>query len=251
MKKWMFLIFVFVFLIGFDVFGYSFGSGVSKNCQRPVIDSNQKKIIEENNGAYIGPDDNHIYLTFDCGYENGYTKDILDVLRKTNTKAVFFITKHYLESAKDIVKIMIDDGHIIGNHTSSHRDFTKLSEGEILNDIKELEDSFYDEFEIEMSRYVRPPRGEFNKMSQEVLAKNGYVSVFWSLAYVDWNKDVFNGNKYSYNKVMERIHNGAIILMHTVSKDNSVDLYDIIIDLKDKGYVFETMDYLFRPRLLI
>lgn len=252
MKKIILVLLVFVGIyFSIDGYAYSFGPGVSKNHIRPIIDSKEKRIIEENNGAYIGPDSNIIYLTFDCGYENGYTNSILDTLKETNTKAIFFITEHYLVSAKDIVKRMIDEGHIIGNHTSSHKDFTKSSNEEIIKDIKKLENKFYDTFGVVMSRYVRPPRGEFSESSQRLLAENGYVSVFWSLAYVDWNKDVFNGNKYSYKKIMDRIHNGAIILMHTVSKDNEVDLYDIIIDLKKNGYVFETMDYLFRPRLLI
>ena len=102
-----------------------------------------------------------------------------------------------------------------------------------------------------MSKYVRPSRGEFSEDSQILLAKNGYYSVFWSLAFVDWNKDTYNGNHYSYNKVMDRIHNGAIILMHTVGKDNAVDLEDIIVDLQKEGYVFKTMEHLFKPRLLI
>ena len=177
-------------------------------------------------------------------------KDILKTLKKTNTKAIFFITEHYLNTASDIVLEMINDGHIIGNHTSSHKDFTKSSSDEILNDIKSLEKRFKEVTKVEMSNYVRPPRGEFNEMSQTLLASNGYISVFWSLAYVDWDKNVYYGNHYSYNKVMERIHNGAIILMHTVSKDNMMDLEDIIINLKEQGYIFETMEYLFKPRLL-
>ncbi len=137
---------------------------------------------------------------------------------------------------------MIDDGHIIGNHTYSHKDFTKSTADEILSDVKKLEDEFYNKFNIKMSKFVRPPRGEYNEMSQKVLSENGYTSVFWSLAYVDWHKDSYNGNHYSYNKVMNKIHNGAIILMHTVSKDNSVDLNDIIIDLSKEGFVFKTLN---------
>ena len=244
------LIFFTLFYV-FNCYAYSFGSGSSKNHNRPIIDSKQKKIIEENKGLYIGPDTNDIYLTFDCGYENGYTLNILDTLLKTNTKAIFFITEHYLTSSTDIVKRMVSDGHIIGNHTSSHKDFTKSNNEEILKDIKRLEKKFKDLIGTDMSNYVRPPRGEFSLDSQRLLASNGYVSVFWSLAYVDWDKNPYNGNKYSYNKVMDRIHNGAIILMHTVSKDNMVDLENIIIDLKKKGYVFQTMEYLFKPRLSI
>ena len=146
---------------------------------------------------------------------------------------------------------MVEEGHIIGNHTSKHRDFSKSSKDMIIEDVKSLEDSFYNEIGVSMSNYVRPPRGEFTKESQELLASSGYKSVFWSLAYVDWEKDVYNGNHYSFKKVIDRVHNGAIILMHTVSKDNSEDLEDIIVELNNKGYIFQTLDFLFRPRLIV
>jgi peptidoglycan-N-acetylmuramic acid deacetylase len=202
-------------------------------------------IILDNDGKWIGQDDKRIYLTFDCGYENGYTLDILDTLKKNDVKAIFFITGHYLDSSTDIVKRMIDDQHIIGNHTTSHKDFTKSTNDEILNDIKSLEENFYNRFNIPMSKYVRPPRGEYTLNSQKLLKDNGYKSVFWSLAYVDWNKDKYHGNHYSYTKVMNKIHNGAVILMHTVGKDNAVDLDDIIKTLKSDGYIFSSIDELF------
>ncbi|MDE7095599.1 MAG: polysaccharide deacetylase family protein, partial [Anaeroplasmataceae bacterium] len=176
------------------------------------------------------------------GYENGHTKQILEALRNTDTKAIFFITGHYLNSATDLVMEMIEDGHIIGNHTYSHKDFTKSSNEEILKDIRKLENAFQEKTGHQMSKYVRPPRGEFDERSLKLLKDNGYASVFWSLAYVDWHQDTFHGNQYSYKQVMKRIHNGAILLMHTVSKDNAVDLEDIIKKLKNDGYVFKSID---------
>lgn len=243
MKKYMFFfILVFSFLLlGIHTSATGFGVGPNKKGERPNVDD---PIIINNNGYCIGKDDNRIYLTFDCGYENGYTEAILDTLQQTDTKAIFFITGHYLKSSKDIVKRMIDEGHIIGNHTYSHKDFTKSTSTEILSDLKRLEDAFYDEFQIPMSKYVRPPRGEYNQMSQETLKNNGYTSLFWSLAYVDWNKDVYHGNHFSYDKVVSRIHNGAILLMHTVGKDNMMDLKDIIIELKAQGFIFSSVDEL-------
>lgn len=231
-----------ILLIGIPTYAKGYGVGKNKAGERP---SNiNDPIITKNNGYCIGEDTNQIYLTFDCGYENGYTESILDTLKETDTKAIFFITGHYLKSSKHIVQRMIDEGHIVGNHTYSHKDFTASTAEEILQDLKKLEDAYYEEFQIELSKYVRPPRGEYNEMSQALLRDNGYTSVFWSLAYVDWNKDVYNGNHYSYNKVISRIHNGAIILMHTVGKDNMVDLKDIITTLKEQGYVFSTVDNL-------
>lgn len=240
-KTAIFSVFLILLAFAITVCAKGFGVGKNKRGQRPnVADS----IITDNQGYAIGEDTKDIYLTFDCGYENGYTEGILDTLKETNTKAIFFITGHYLKGSRGIVERMMNEGHIIGNHTYSHKDFTQSTSAEILSDIKKLEDAFYQEFGVSMSKFVRPPRGEYNEMSQKTLKDNGYTSVFWSLAYVDWNKDVYNGNHYSYNKVLSRIHNGAIILMHTVGKDNMVDLKDIILELKEEGYVFSTIDKL-------
>lgn len=230
-----------ILLINIRVDALGFGLGNIGNNKRPNAGS-YKNIIENNGGVYIGPDEKELYLTFDCGYENGYTLSILDTLKENDVKAIFFITGHYLSSSKEIVKRMIDDGHLIGNHTYNHNDFSRSSNKEILDDIKKLEDKFYEEFNINMSKYVRPPRGDFDERSLKLLNENGYKSVFWSLAYVDWDKFKFNGNDYSYNSVMRRIHNGAIILMHTVSKDNENDLGKIINKLKNDGYVFKSIN---------
>lgn len=236
------ILFFILFLLSFPVLILSaneYGVGKNQPGQRPNVNI---KAIEENNGYTIGKDDKRIYLTFDCGYENGYTEKILDVLKETNTKACFFITGHYLNSSYEIVKRMANEGHIIGNHTYSHKSFNESSNTEILNDIKKLENLYKEKTNLSMSKYIRPPKGEYTSKSQRLLNENGYTSVFWSLAYVDWYKDKYYGNHYSYNNIMKRIHNGAIILMHSVSKDNSLDLKDIIIDLNKKGYIFSSLD---------
>lgn len=242
MKKIILLASLVLFCIGIKVSAKGFGLSPHKQGERPRGSYSE---IENNSGKWIGDDDTRVYLTFDCGYENGYTKDILETLKNNNVKATFFITGHYLKSSKDIVKIMLDDGHIIGNHTTTHKDFIKSTPEEILNDVKSLEEDFYKEFNIKMSKYVRPPRGEYNENSMKILHDNGYKSVFWSLAYVDWYKDKYYGNNYSYKKVMSKIHNGAIILMHTVGQDNKEDLGLIIKELKSKGYKFSSLDELY------
>lgn len=241
-KRYVF-IFLFIIICLFssnEAYGYSYGVGKIVNNERPDIGS-YKNIIEKYNGYYIGKDDKSIYLTFDCGYENGYTSKILDTLKEEEVKACFFITGHYLNSALDLVKRMTNEGHIIGNHTNKHKHFTKESDVEILEDVRSLEEMYEAKFNQKMSSFVRPPAGEFSEDSQKLLSANSYTSVFWSLAYVDWNKDTYYGNNYSYNNVMSRIHNGAIILMHTVSKDNSTDLKKIICDLKMNGYEFKSL----------
>ena len=231
-------------LFGIGIKAQAKGFGVSSNNagERP---SGKYDEIVNNGGKWIGKDEKTVYLTFDCGYENGYTKSMLETLKNNNVKATFFITGHYLSSSKDIVKQMINDGHIIGNHTYSHKDFTKFSQDEILNDLTKLEDAFYKEFNFKISNYVRPPRGEYDDKSMSILYQNGYRTVFWSLAYVDWYKDKYNGNNYSYKKIMAKIHNGAVILMHTVGKDNKEDLDITIKSLKNMGYKFSSLDELY------
>ena len=234
---------MFIFTVAFTIEAKALGFGLSGigYDKRPNA-GKYESIIEANGGVFIGPNEKEIYLTFDCGYENGHTLDMLDTLKENDVKAIFFITGHYLKTSKDIVKRMIDDGHLIGNHTYHHKDFSKSSNNDILKDIQLLEEEFYKEFNINMSKYVRPPRGDFDERSLKLLNDNGYKSVFWSLAYVDWDKNRYNGNDYSYRNVMKRIHNGAIILMHTVSKDNQNDLNKIINNLKSDGYVFKSID---------
>ena len=241
MKKIILTIITILLFLSPKAYAKGFGVGHNKKGERPNIN---EPIITNNNGYYIGENEKVVYLTFDCGYENGYTEEILNILKEEDVPAAFFITGHYLKSSSDLVKRMYMDGHIIGNHTYSHKDFTKSTNEEILNDIKKLENAYYDEIGVPMQKYVRPPRGEYSLESQRLLAQNGYKSIFWSLAYVDWDKDKFNGSGYSFNKVMNRIHNGAIILMHSVSKDNLVDLKPIIEKLKDDGYTFKSIDTL-------
>ena len=241
MKK-LFIFLLTIFVLPFSkIIASEYGVGKNKQYERPNV---HISVIEDNNGYTIGSDDKKIYLTFDCGYENGYNRKILNTLKKKYTKAFFFITGHYLNSSLDIVEEMINDGHIIGNHTYSHKSFQESTNEEILNDINKLEKAFKEKTGQEISKYIRPPKGEYTNNSQVLLKNNGYTSVFWSLAYVDWYKDKYYGNHYSYNNVINKIHNGAIILMHTVSKDNSEDLYDIILKLKNEGYIFSTLDEL-------
>lgn len=231
----------FFLMISVTVDAYSFGIGKIGNNQRPTA-GEYGKVIEDNNGFYIGKDEHVVYLSFDCGYENGYTTSILDTLKEEDVKATFFITGHYLTSSTAIVNQMITDGHIVGNHTNKHGHFTKQSLEKTLADVKELEDMFYEKTGQRMSKLCRPPAGEFTKESLELLKNNGYIPSFWSLAYVDWYQDKFYGNDYSYNQVMKKMHNGAVILMHTVSKDNATDLGKIIRSLKSDGYEFRNLD---------
>nr|WP_245602164.1 delta-lactam-biosynthetic de-N-acetylase [Peribacillus kribbensis] len=185
-----------------------------------------------------------IYLTFDNGYENGYTSKILDVLKKEKVPAAFFVTGHYLQSASDLTKRMVKEGHIVGNHSWHHPDLTTKSEAEI---VKELDSVKLETEKLTGQKgmvYLRPPRGVFSERTMEIANAHGYKHIFWSLAFVDWKVDSQKGPMYSYNHVMRQIHPGAIILLHTVSKDNADALDKIIIDLKKQGYTFKSLDAL-------
>lgn len=243
-KLFLILSFMFFFLFSFSASAETLNYGICKsyNGERPFPGQKAHDLIVNNNGYYIAKDEPVIYLTFDCGYENGYTEGILDVLKEENVPAIFFITGHYLTSATTIVERMINEGHLIGNHSNHHKNFSKISTSEMLKEVTSLSDMFESKFHTEMTRFVRPPEGSINDINAAALAENNYISLYWSLAYIDWYKDEYHGNHYSYNNVVPRLHNGAIILMHTVGKDNYMDLRDIILTAKEKGYTFGNVE---------
>ena len=208
----------------------------------PTLDSKAKQVIESFDGITIGNShEKTIYLTFDNGYEAGYTEKILDALEKTDVKATFFITAHYLNTASDLVKRMIEDGHIVGNHTVNHKDLTTLSDEEIKKEIMDLHNAVYQKFGYEM-KYFRPPKGEFSERVISIANSLGYKTVMWSSAYDDWDKEKQNREEYGKKKIINNIHNGAVILLHATSKDNSNILKPVIETLQSKGYTFKNID---------
>lgn len=183
----------------------------------------------------------NIYLTFDCGYENGYTPKILDILKSNDAKAAFFITGGYLKQAPEVVERMIKDGHIIGNHSANHLSQPQLSARDAKNEILGLERDFFDLFEKKMT-YFRPPSGEFSRRSLAVASSLGYRTIFWSLAYDDWDTNLQRGKEFAYNKIVNGARDGVIVLMHAVSKDNAEAMDSIIKELRKQGYEFKTLD---------
>lgn len=215
---------------------YGFGFKKNNTNKQPDIGF-YKSIIEENNGIYVGNNNyKKIYLTFDCGYENGYTERILDILENHNVPATFFITGHYIDSASKLVLRMKEDGHVIGNHSNKHKDITTLNENEIKKEVIELEEKYKLLTNSNIDPFYRPPEGKFDSKSLGVIKKLGYTTLFWSLAYKDWNHN--NSIDYVLKEVNSNIHNGAIILMHTVSEANALSLEKVILSLQKQGYVF-------------
>lgn len=209
---------------------------------RPEFTAAQIKDMETYNCIYMGKEDEGIYLTFDEGYENGYTAQILDTLKEKNVKAAFFITGPYLRDHEDLVRRMVEEGHIVGNHTENHPSLPSVTSDEkLMAELTELSEAFREKFGQEMS-YLRPPKGEYNARTLKISKDMGYTNVFWSFAYEDWAQDKTHGKAYAYEKVMDGLHGGAVILLHAVSRDNAEALGDIIDGAREKGYVFRSLD---------
>ena len=220
------------------------GWGIKRadNHEQPDLGSENKKLIEENGDIAIGNNnDKYVYLTFDMGYEAGYTSKILDVLKENDVKAAFFITGHYLNSAGDLVKRMIDEGHIVGNHTVNHKSMPDLDDKTIKEEITKLHYAVFEKFDYEM-KYFRPPKGEFSQRTLYLTKSLGYTTVMWSFAYDDWDESKQGREEYAKNKILSNTHNGAVILLHATSKDNSNILADIISEIKKQGYEFKLLD---------
>lgn len=185
-----------------------------------------------------------IYLTFDEGYENGYTAQILDVLKEKDVQAAFFVTKSYIESEPELVKRMVAEGHIVGNHSVTHPDLTKKSNEEILWELEECASYFEEVTGTKMPPYFRPPEGVYSIRTLEKTKEAGYKTIFWSFAYQDWDRNNQPGKQAAYNMVMNNYHNGSIMLLHAVSQSNTEALSDIIDSLRAEGYTFVSLDAL-------
>lgn len=193
-------------------------------------------------GAYfIMPDSNDIYLTFDEGYENGYTKAILDTLKEKKVKAIFFITYDYAKGQPDLVRRMIDEGHVVGNHSTKHKSFPDLSVEEAAKDIQTTHEYVKEQFGYEMYLF-RYPMGEFSEQSLALLQSLGYKSVFWSFAYLDYDVNNQPITIEATDKIVSKAHPGAIYLLHAVSKTNSMVLGECIDLIRDKGYDFAILE---------
>ena len=197
--------------------------------------------------AYVGNTREPVlYLTFDAGYENGYTEQILDVLKKHDVKAAFFLVGDYLERNGDLVRRMVEEGHVVGNHTASHPDMSKISDKAAFEkELQEVETLFREITGKELPRFYRPPQGIYSQTNLEHAQQLGYKTVFWSLAYADWDNKNQPTREYALNKLLPRTHNGAVILLHSTSKTNAEILDELITTWKSRGYHFATIDRLF------
>ncbi|MGM8363866.1 delta-lactam-biosynthetic de-N-acetylase [Virgibacillus sp. W0181] len=229
-----------------DVKAEGYGWGYKKNQDHEIPEIGKYEGILDTYGAYFADKsgEKNIYLTFDNGYEQGHTEAILDVLKKEEVPATFFVTGHYVSEEPQLVNRMVDEGHIIGNHSYHHPDFTIMTKQSIQKELETLKEAVANVSEQKEIKYVRPPRGMFNEQTLKWSNELGYIHIFWSLAFKDWETDKQKGWKYAYDQLMEQIHPGAIVLLHTVSSDNAEALERIIVELRKQGYEFKSLDNL-------
>lgn len=225
--------------------------GIPRNRDETPPDAGKEftSIIEKYDGFYLGnTKKKDIYLTFDNGYENGYTAKILDVLKEKKVPATFFITGHYIKDQPELVKRMAKEGHIIGNHSWHHPDLTTIGDEKFREELIMIEKAVRELTGQKDMKYLRPPRGIFSERTLAISREMGYYNVFWSLAFIDWKTEQQRGWRYAYDNVMSLIHPGSILLLHSVSSDNAEALGKIIDDLRKRGYQFKSLDDLVREK---
>ena len=213
----------------------------------PPIGNAGKDQLKTYDAAYMGdPGEKKLYLTFDAGYENGCTEKILDILKQQQVPAAFFLVGNYLEKNADLVRRMVEEGHIVGNHTMHHYDMSKLTTQEAFSkELQDLEDLYRKTTGQEMRKFYRPPKGIYSEENLKMAKELGYQTVFWSLAYVDWNKDAQPTREEAFRKLLPRTHPGAVVLLHSTSSTNAEILEELIGKWKEEGYSFGTVEELF------
>ena len=203
--------------------------------------------LRQYDAAYIGDTGEKVlYLTFDAGYENGCTAKILDILKEQEVQAAFFLVGNYIEKNADLVRRMVQEGHTVGNHTMHHYDMSRLSDkAAFQKELTDLEDLYRDTVGSEMPKFYRPPQGLYSEENLAMAKELGYKTVFWSLAYVDWNNDSQPSREQALSKLLPRTHNGAVILLHSTSRTNAQILGELIEHWKAEGYRFASVEELF------
>ena len=224
----------------------SWGLSFQKAGQPPVGPASAQALAQYD-AVYLGDTSQKVlYLTFDAGYENGCTEKILDVLKKHEVPAAFFLVGNYIEKNADLVRRMVEEGHIVGNHTMDHPDMSKISQKDAFSaQLKELESLFQSVTGKELPKYYRPPQGIYSEDNLKMAQELGYRTVFWSLAYVDWNNDAQPTREQAFSKLLPRTHNGAVVLLHSTSRTNGEILDELLTEWKAEGYRFASIDQLF------
>lgn len=213
--------------------GLSFGAEGA-----PPTGNATKDKLAQYDAAFLGAGKT-IYLTFDCGYEAGYTPQILDVLKAHHVPAAFFVVGTYIDANPELVCRMADEGHTVGNHTEHHYDMSKISDPDVFcEELNSVARKYRAVTGRELPKYYRPPQGVFSEENLRMAQALGYKTVFWSLAYVDWQRDRQPTAEQAFSKLLPRIHDGAVVLLHATSETNAAILDELLTRWEDMGYTF-------------
>lgn len=245
---------ILILAVLFSVPAYAQGSSWfvrrEKDHVQPSVSGELERLLVDFDGYYVdkrcgtGADDKVIYLTFDAGYENGNVSRILDVLREEKVHGAFFILSHLVLSAPDVVKRIHSEGHLLCNHTAHHKDMTALSACEIEKEISSLGKTCQETLGLRLSPFFRPPEGKYDQKTLKIAKELGYKTVFWSLAYADWNDDVAPCDEKAIQLLKDNTHTGAIVLLHPTSDINVRILKDMIHYWREQGYRFGSLEEL-------
>lgn len=251
-KQRCFLILLLVFLFCLSASAKEVGWYFKKNSEhkQPLLDGNLS-FIEKYSCYYVDKkhDDNDadkvIYLTFDAGYENGNIEKILDVLQEKNVPGAFFVLGHLIEKNTDLVKRMVNEGHMVCNHTMSHKNMAKVTDSNVFaSELHKLETLFYEKIGTEMPKLYRPPEGSFSEENLQFLETMGYKTILWSFAYADWDNEKQMSPAAAKQKILDGTHNGEILLLHPTSATNAAILGELIDAWRSMGYRFGSLDAL-------
>lgn len=258
-RRALLLFLILMGLLGRAVLPTSAGNGAynwycvhAKDHARPRADA-QFSFISRYGGYYLDTDPSHtspdaedkvVYLTFDAGYENGNVSKILDTLRDERVPAAFFILGGLCRSDPSLVRRMAEEGHLVCNHSYAHKDMSGWDEAAFDTELKKLESACLEETGVKVAPYFRPPEGRFSQSMLEYAQRMGYKTIFWSFAYADWDNDRQPESGAAKTKILENLHNGAVILLHPTSATNAAILGDVIREIRAQGYRFGTLDEL-------
>lgn len=213
-----------------------------KNHVRPQAEP-QMRFIENYDCAFLGrdPEEKVIYLTFDAGYENGNVVRVLDTLQKHHAPGAFFVLDNLIRRNHDLICRMADEGHLICNHTMRHRDMSTMTEAQFRSELEGLEQVLREETGLEMARFYRPPEGRFSEENLKWAENMGYTTVFWSLAYADWDNNKQPDPEKAFALLDANIHNGAVVLLHPTSATNADILDRLLTKWEADGYRFGSL----------
>lgn len=223
----------------------NWGLSFQQDGEPPVANASFEELKKYN--AYYAEDtsEKKLYITFDAGFENGNTPAILDALKKHDVKATFFVVGTYIKDNPDLIKRIHEEGHLIGNHTYHHPDMSQIATKESFHkELKDVETEYKNVVGEEMTKFYRPPQGKYNESNLQMAKDLGYHTFFWSLAYVDWYENDQPSKEEAFQKLLGRIHPGAIVLLHSTSKTNADILDELLTKWEEMGYKFASLETL-------